>query len=80
MSKRYRVEGTDAEDGPFSWRVRDTETDTLIRRSLTAREAHESAARLNARATPPEQAFAEHQFVRTDVRSAGRKSRTPESS
>ena len=42
MSTRYRVEGSDGEDGPFSWRVRDTETDTLIHRSLTAREAHES--------------------------------------
>ena len=80
MNKRYRVEGTDASDGPTSWRVRDTETDTLIHRSLTAREAHESAARLNARVAPPEQTFDEHQFVRTDVRPAGRKSRTPESS
>ncbi len=74
MSKRYRVEGTDAEDGPFSWRVRDTETDTLIHRSLTAREAHESAARLNARVTPPEQAFVEQKFARTGVRPAERES------
>ena len=52
MNKRYRVEGTDAEDGPFSWRVRDTETDTLVHRRLTASEAHESAGRLNVRVRP----------------------------